>query len=439
MTDDLFAAKAAERLAAKGPLASRLRPKKFSDVVGQDHLIGVGAPLRVLVEQQRVTSGILWGPPGTGKTTLARLIATHSHMVFESLSAVTAGVKDVRDAIDRASLRLGERGERTILFVDEVHRFSKSQQDALLPAVEDGTVVLLGATTENPFFEINAPLLSRATLWRVAPLDTVALELLADRGAAEEGVELPIAVRARLIEQVDGDARALLTTLEVAASLASARGGDPRPSVSEQDLLAARSGVLLNRSSDTHYDQVSAFIKSIRGSDPDAGLYWMLRLLNAGEDPVFLARRLVILASEDIGMADPMSLVLASAAADAVRLVGLPEAKLNMAQAVIHLALAPKSNSVTVALGLAERDVALPRMDVPAHLRDGHYGGAKVLGHGVDYRYPHEDPRGWVEQQYRPEDLDAHEYYRALAHGAEPQRSAWRASRRDEGLPSEDA
>jgi putative ATPase len=438
VSGDLFAAKAAERLAANGPLAARLRPKRFEDVVGQDHLIGPGAPLRVLVDQQRVKSGILWGPPGTGKTTLARLIAEHSHMVFEPLSAVTAGVKDVRDAIDRALKRLGERGERTILFVDEVHRFSKSQQDALLPAVEDGTVVLLGATTENPFFEINAPLLSRATLWRVAPLDEAALELLADRGAKAEGVELPSDVRATLIAQVDGDARALLTTLEVAAALAAARGGDPTV-VSEGDLLAARSGVLLNRSSDTHYDQVSAFIKSIRGSDPDAGLYWMLRLLNAGEDPVFLARRLVILASEDIGMADPMSLVLASAAADAVRLVGLPEAKLNLAQAVIHLALAPKSNSVTIALSLAERDAALPRQEVPAHLRDGHYAGAKTLGHGVAYRYPHDDPRGWVEQTYRPDDLEQHVYYQPLPHGSEPQRSGWRSSRRSEDLPSEGA
>lgn len=438
MSDDLFAAKAAERLAANGPLAARLRPKRFQDVVGQDHLIGPGAPLRVLVDQQRVKSGILWGPPGTGKTTLARLVAEHSHMVFEPLSAVTAGVKDVRDAIDRATKRLGERGERTILFVDEVHRFSKSQQDALLPAVEDGTVVLLGATTENPFFEINAPLLSRATLWRVAPLDEAALELLAGRGAKAEGVELPNDVRATLIAQVDGDARALLTTLEVAAALACARGGDPAV-VREEDLLAARSGVLLNRSSDTHYDQVSAFIKSIRGSDPDAGLYWMLRLLNAGEDPVFLARRLVILASEDIGMADPMSLVLASAAAQAVRLVGLPEAKFNLAQAVIHLSLAPKSNSVTIALSLAERDAALPRQEVPAHLRDGHYAGATALGHGVAYRYPHDDPRGWVDQAYRPADLEQHVYYRPLSHGSEPQRSAWRTSRRGEDLPSEDA
>jgi putative ATPase len=272
----------------------------------------------------------------------------------------------------------------------------------------------------------------------VAPLDEPALELLADRGAKAEGVELPRDVRATLIGQVDGDARALLTTLEVAAALAAARGGDPAV-VSEDDLLAARSGVLLNRSSDTHYDQVSAFIKSIRGSDPDAGLYWMLRLLNAGEDPVFLARRLVILASEDIGMADPMSLVLASAAADAVRLVGLPEAKLNLAQAVIHLSLAPKSNSVTIALSLAERDAALPRQEVPAHLRDGHYAGAKTLGHGVAYRYPHDDPRGWVEQTYRPDDLEQHVYYQPLPHGSEPQRSGWRSSRRSEDLPSEGA
>ncbi len=432
MTGDLFAANAERALAARGPLASRLRPTSFDEVVGQDHLIGPGAPLRVLVETQRVSSGILWGPPGTGKTTLARLVAKGSGMAFIPLSAVTAGVKEVRAAIEAAEHRLGQYAEGTILFIDEVHRFSKSQQDALLPAVEDGTVVLLGATTENPFFEINAPLLSRATLWRVAPLTADALGRLAERGADAEGVVLGADVQAALVQLVDGDARALLTTLEVAASLARARATTDDAIVELEDLSAARSGILVHRSADTHYDQISAFIKSIRGSDPDAGLYWMARLLQAGEDPKFLARRLVILASEDIGMADPMSLVIANAATQAVNFVGLPEAKLSLAQAVIHLALAPKSNSVTTALGRAEADAGISGMEVPAHLRDAHYVGAASLGHGEGYQYPHDDPRGWVEQQYRPEALGQRRYYTPGDHGSEPNRIGWLESRRQD-------
>ena len=435
MTGDLFAANAERALAARGPLASRLRPTSFDEVVGQDHLIGPGAPLRVLVETQRVSSGILWGPPGTGKTTLARLVAKGSGMAFIPLSAVTAGVKEVRAAIEAAEHRLGQYAEGTILFIDEVHRFSKSQQDALLPAVEDGTVVLLGATTENPFFEINAPLLSRATLWRVAPLTVDALGQLADRGAQAEDVTLGQEVRSDLVQLVDGDARALLTALEVAASLARARASADGAVLELQDLSAARSGILVHRSADTHYDQISAFIKSIRGSDPDAGLYWMARLLQAGEDPKFLARRLVILASEDIGMADPMSLVIANAATQAVNFVGLPEAKLALAQAVVHLALAPKSNSVTVALGLAEAAASRTGMEVPAHLRDAHYVGASSLGHGEGYQYPHSDPRGWVEQQYRPEALEGETYYSPNDHGSEPNRMGWLHSRNRDPLP----
>lgn len=432
MTDDLFSARGAAARAARGPLAARLRPTRLDDVVGQEHLVAPGAPLRVLVESGRVTSGILWGPPGTGKTTLARLVASGSGQHFVALSAVTAGVKDVRAAIEEAERRLGEHGMGTIVFLDEVHRFSRSQQDALLPAVEDGTITLIGATTENPFFSINAPLLSRATLWQLRPLGTDALATLLERGAATEGVVVPDDVREALLSLVDGDARAMLTTFEVAAALAHGRTGDGAV-VTMDDLQASRSGVLHLRSADTHYDQVSAMIKSIRGSDVDAGLYWMARLLRSGEDPVFIARRLVILASEDVGMADPMSLVVATAAVEAVRFIGLPEAQLTLAQAVVHLALAPKSNSVTTAIGRALADADLPGHEVPAALRDAHYQGAATLGHGAGYRYPHDDPRGWVPATYLPEGLAGRRYYEPSSHGAEPQRQRWRAER--EGTP----
>jgi len=432
VTDDLFSARGAAARAARGPLAARLRPTRLDDVVGQEHLVAPGAPLRVLVESGRVTSGILWGPPGTGKTTLARLVASGSGQHFVALSAVTAGVKDVRAAIEEAERRLGEHGMGTIVFLDEVHRFSRSQQDALLPAVEDGTITLIGATTENPFFSINAPLLSRATLWQLRPLGTDALATLLERGAATEGVVVPDDVREALLSLVDGDARAMLTTFEVAAALAHGRTGDGAV-VTMDDLQASRSGVLHLRSADTHYDQVSAMIKSIRGSDVDAGLYWMARLLRSGEDPVFIARRLVILASEDVGMADPMSLVVATAAVEAVRFIGLPEAQLTLAQAVVHLALAPKSNSVTTAIGRALADADLPGHEVPAALRDAHYQGAATLGHGAGYRYPHDDPRGWVPATYLPEGLAGRRYYEPSSHGAEPQRQRWRAER--EGTP----
>lgn len=335
--------------------------------------------------------------------------------------------------VDDAARRLGEHQQGTILFVDEVHRFSKSQQDALLPAVEDGVVVLLGATTENPFFEVNAPLLSRATLWRLLPLDHRALEQLVHRGAALEQVEVPGAVAEALIELAEGDARAMLTTLEVACALARARHGGPGAAVTMAEVEASRSGVLVHRSQDSHYDQVSAMIKSIRGSDPDAGLYWLCRLLLAGEDPKFLARRLMILASEDIGMADPTSLLIADAAFSAVERVGLPEAKLNLAHAVIHLALAPKSNSATMALLRAEEAARTAGLAVPPALRDSHYQGAAALGHGTGYRYPHDDPSGYVEQQYLPDALVGERFYAPSPHGHEPARAKWRSERSGTG------
>jgi putative ATPase len=414
MSDSLFADAANRQLERQAPLASRLRPHTLDEVVGQEHLVGPGAPLRVLAESDRVGSAILWGPAGTGKTTLARLLAATTAKHLVTLSATAAGVKDVREALADAKQRLGEQGQGTMLFVDEVHRFNKSQQDVLLPAVEDGLVVLIGATTENPFFEVNAPLLSRASLWRLHPLSHDNLRTLVLRGLAAEEVDADDDAIEAVVAACEGDARAALTTVEVAAALARAAATDPAAPVTLtiDDMSKARDGRLFHQGADEHYDQISALIKSVRGSDPDAGLYWMSRMIEGGEDPRFLARRMVILASEDIGLADPNALLIAEAAARAVEYVGLPEAALNLAEAVIYLARAPKSNAVIVALGRAQADVrsGLPQ-EVPTHLRDAHYQAASSLGHGEGYVYPHDDPTGTVRQQYRPDALEGHVYY----------------------------
>lgn len=422
---DLFASALNERLANQAPLAARMRPTTLDEVVGQDHLLARGRPLRALIDADRLSSVVLWGPPGTGKTTLAQLIAGATARDFVPLSAVTAGVKDVRDAVAGARALLGEQGRGTILFLDEVHRFNRTQQDALLPSVEDGTLTLVGATTENPYFSVNAPLLSRSSLFRLEPLGPAALTAVVQRALAREGAAAEPEAVELLVNLVDGDARAALTSLEVALALAEGR------SVTVADIEAARSARALRYETDDHYDVVSAFIKSIRGSDPDAALYWLARMLAAGEDARFVARRLVIAASEDVGMADPLSLLVAEAAARAVEMVGLPEAQLNLAQAVVHLSLAPKSNRVTTALGRAQTDVAdQPTGQVPGHLRDAHYAGAAHLGHGSAYRYPHDDPRGWVVQSYRPEHLEGRVYYEPSGHGSEPARAAaWRERR----------
>ena len=419
----LFEDAADRRLTRQAPLAGRLRPRSLDEVVGQQHLVGPGAPLRTLATTDKVGSAILWGPAGTGKTTLARLLAEASAKHMTPLSATGAGVKDVRDALADAERRLGEHGQGTILFIDEVHRFSKSQQDVLLPAVEDGLVVFIGATTENPFFEVNPPLLSRASLWRLHPLSADDLRTLVRRGLEVEGAEAePDAVDA-VVAACEGDARAALTTVEVGVALARARTGvsEGEPvTLTIDDMARARDGRLFHQGADEHYDQISALIKSVRGSDPDAGLYWMARMIEAGEDPRFLARRMVILASEDIGLADPQALLVAEAAARAVEYVGLPEAALNLAEAVIYLARAPKSNSVVVALGRAQQDVrSAVSQEVPTHLRDAHYKGAARLGHGEGYVYPHDDPAGVVEQQYRPDGFEGRVYYEPSSHGAE--------------------
>ena len=412
--DDLFSAAVEDRLRSSAPLAARLRPRTIDDVVGQDHLVGPGKPLRRLVEGDRLTSAIFWGPPGTGKTTLALAVAGSTARAFEQLSAVTAGVKDVREVIERARQRLGERGQGTILFLDEIHRFSKAQQDALLPAVEDGTLTLIGATTENPFFEVNPPLRSRSTLFRLEPLPRDAIRTLVRRGLEAEGASADTDAVDLLVERAGGDGRQVLTSLEVACALA----GDAVVTIEHVEAALGTSALRYGR--DDHYDVISAFIKSMRGSDPDAAVYWLARMLEAGEDARFIARRIVIFASEDVGMADPQALQVAVAAAQAVEHVGLPEAQLNLSQAVIHMATAPKSNTATTAIGAARRAVRDGALgEVPAHLRDAHYQGASSLGHGAGYEYPHDDERGWVEQQYLPDELVGERWYRPSRHGFE--------------------
>jgi putative ATPase len=426
--EDLFSGAVEDRLRQRGPLAARLRPRTIDEVVGQRHLVGPGAPLRALVESDRVTSAVLWGPPGSGKTTMALAIAESSRKEFVTLQAVSAGVADVRAAITRARDLLGEQGKGTILFIDEVHRFNRGQQDALLPAVEAGLVVFIGATTENPYFSVNSPLLSRSTLWRLNALADDEIRELLGRGLSAESAAAEEAALEELVKVSDGDARAALGTLEVAIALAGGR------TIEQGDVERARAGRLFHHGRDDHYDMVSALIKSVRGSDPDAGLYWLARMLEAGSDPRFIARRLVILASEDVGLADPMGLVLASSAASAVELVGLPEAQLNLAQAVVYLSIAEKSNRVTTALGRAVEDARNgPRGEVPEHLRDAHYKGAQALGHGKGYVYPHDYDRGWIEQSYRPAELTENRYYEPGDNGREPELARrWRARKGEE-------
>ena len=392
------------------------RPRNLDEIAGQEQLLGPGRPLRTLIESDRLTSVVLWGPPGTGKTSIARLIAGATQKAFEPLSAVSAGVKDVREVAERARQRLGEHGQGTILFLDEVHRFSRTQQDALLPHVEEGLIVLVGATTENPYFSLTAPLLSRSTLFRLEAVGPDALRVLAERaladaerGLGDSGLTIDPDALDHLVDRSEGDARHALTSLDVAAALAAESGSDVITLEHTETALAMRA---LRYGDDEHYDIVSAFIKSIRGSDVDAGLYWLARMLEAGEDARFIARRLVILASEDIGLADSTALPIATAAAHAVEYVGLPEARYNLAHAVIHLANAPKSNRAATAIGAALADVAdRPGGGVPTHLRDASYQGARSLGHGEGYVYPHDSPGGWAPQQYRPPEVADRRYW----------------------------
>ncbi len=417
-----------EAPSADAPLAVRLRPAGIDELVGQDHLLAPGAPLRRLVAGGAPMSVILWGPPGCGKTTIAHLVADADDRHFVAMSALTAGVKEVREVIDTARRRRRAGGPPTVLFIDEVHRFTKTQQDSLLAAVEDRTVTLLAATTENPYFSIISPLLSRCVLLTLKPLDDDAVRGLVRRALADPrglGGTVTIAPEAEdhLVRLAGGDVRKALTALEAAAGSALAiHDGDgvPEIDVATAERAVDVAALRYDRAGDAHYDVISAFIKSMRGSDVDAALHYLARMLTAGEDPRFIARRLIIFASEDVGLADPTALTAAVNASYAVQHVGLPEAQLNLAQAVAHLATAPKSNAVTTAISAAIADVRAGKAGaVPSHLRDAHYAGSKGLGHGIGYRYPHDDARGVVGQQYPPDDLVGVDYYRPTGHGGE--------------------
>jgi putative ATPase len=414
----------ADRHHPTAPLAVRMRPRSLDELVGQDHLLAAGSPLRRLVEEEQPTALLLWGPPGTGKTTIAGIVSVQTDRRFVEVSAVAAGVKEVRDVISSARTELSGGGRQTVLFVDEVHRFSKAQQDALLPGVENRWVTLIAATTENPFFSVISPLLSRSLLLTLEPLTDDAVRAVVRRAVADErglagAVGIDDDALDQLVRLAGGDARRALTYLEAAASAATGKG-ESTVTLSLLELAVDKAAVRYDRQGDQHYDVISAFIKSIRGSDVDAALHYLARMIAAGEDPRFIARRLVIAASEDIGLADPTALPTAVAAAQAVQLIGMPEARINLAQAVIALSLAPKSNAVITAVDEAIADVSAGRIGaVPAHLRDTHYAGAKKLGHGSSYLYAHDDPRGVAPQRHAPDEVADRQYYRPTRHGSE--------------------
>jgi putative ATPase len=409
---DLFDEFGSESLRLRAPLAERLRPKTLDEVVGQPHLTGEAGPLRTAVEQGRIGSLILWGPPGTGKTTLARVLASTVEEEFVPLSAVTSGVRDLRTALDGARERLKYEDRGTLVFVDEVHRFNKAQQDALLPALEEGLVDFIGATTENPSFEVTAPLLSRSRVLRLRPLCEEDLGALLERGAGELRVEVSPEARDYLLRLAGGDGRRLLNALEIAAQ------GIKEIEVSDVERAVGQRALRYGR--EEHYDVISAFIKSVRGGDPDAALHYLARMLEAGEDPVFVARRLVILASEDVGNADPHALPLTVAAAQAVQLIGMPEGRIPLAQATTYLASAPKSNAAYAAIGRALEDVRRgPVPEVPLRLRNAPTGLMKEEGHGAGYRYAHDDEPDGMNDRYLPDELARHVYYEPKERGAE--------------------
>lgn len=425
---DLFEDSLESTTARQAPLAARMRPRTLEEFVGQEHIVGPTTALRRAIETDQVSSIILYGPAGTGKTSLARIIAGATRSAFEPLSAVTSGVGDVRDAIARARDRLAMDGTRTILFIDEIHRFNKSQQDALLPAVEDRIIVLIGATTENPYFEVNSPLISRSRIYELTPLSAQQIGALLDRALADDArglgalrVRLAPDARDHIVMVANGDARSALNALEMAALTAKPDESGVRIATLQQAADAVqRRALAYEKAGDVHYDTISAFIKSMRGSDPHAAVYWLARMIYAGEDPKFIARRMLIFASEDVGNADPQALLVATATARAVEFVGLPECRINLAQAATYLATAPKSNAAYRAVECALGDVeSAPAEQVPTHLRDASYPGARRLGHGEGYKYPHAYPDHHVTQEYLPPAVRGKAYYEPSDSGFE--------------------
>lgn len=418
-----------EQALEKGaPLAMRMRPRNLDEYMGQEHLMGPGKLLRRVIEADRITSMILYGPPGTGKTALARVIAQITAAEFVQLNAVSAGIGDIRKLIKEAGERLGMWQQRTILFIDEIHRFNKAQQDALLPSVEEGTIILIGATTENPYFEVNDALISRSQIFKLEPLGSEQIkEILKraikdrDRGLGNWQISIEDEALEHIINISGGDARRALNALELAVLTTSPASDGIRYitlSVAEESIQ--QRAILYDKDGDQHYDIISAFIKSIRGSDPDGALYWLARMLEGGESPRFIIRRMIILAAEDIGLADPQALVIANSVAQTFEYVGLPEGRLLLAEGAIYLACAPKSNAVYKAMEQALDDVRhKPLGSVPAHLRDTHYAGSADLGHGKGYLYPHHYPGNYVEQQYLPANLNDANYYQPYNSGFE--------------------
>ena len=424
----IFDYEAEARLKKEAPLAARLRPETLEEFLGQEHIVGEGMLLYRAIKADKLTSIILFGPPGTGKTTLARIIANTTKSNFQRLNATTSGKKDITETVEGARCELGATGRRTILFIDEIHRFNKSQQDTLLPFVEDGTVILIGATTENPFFEVNKALISRSAVFKLEPLAKENLKSLIVRAIADDvkglgkyRMEITDDALDFLADAANGDARTALNAIELAALTT-----DPKPeggifvdlTVAEQCIRQRALGY--DKTGDSHYDTISAFIKSMRGSDPDAALYYLARMLYAGEDPKFIARRIVICASEDVGNADPHALMVATAAMTATDFIGLPECRLNLAQAAIYIACAPKSNAVIAGIDKAEHDVANVQIKtIPPHLKNANYAGERALGHGVGYKYSHSYQNNYVRQQYLPDELKGKIYYEPTENGVE--------------------
>lgn len=430
MVMDLFSLHADQEKAKKAPLAARMRPRTLDEFIGQEKIVGEGRLLRRAIQADRLSSVIFYGPPGTGKTTLAQIIANTTQAEFKILNAVTSGVKDIRQVLSKAQDMLGMYGKKTILFIDEIHRFNKSQQDALLPAVEDGTVTLIGATTENPYFEVNSPLISRSRIFQFQALTQsevkqVLKKALTDesRGLGEMKIDITKAALDHLANMANGDARAALNALELAVLTTSRNDQE----ILEIDLQVAEESIqkrALNydKAGDNHYDVISAFIKSMRGSDPDATLYWLARMIHAGEDPRFIARRIIVHAAEDVGLANPHALIVAAAAAQAVEYVGMPEARIPLAEAALFIATAPKSNAVIVGIDAALASLEKEEVgSVPRHLRDAHYSGASKLGNGQGYKYPHDYPGNYVHQEYLPKELLEKRFYQATTNGYEKQ------------------